>query len=687
MELALQVVGLKMTGKIEDAKNVAMRIVGGGGGGGPDNQNSYGHDTPNMQLSDHPPAPFSRDFRPLLFGRAGETENFEKAVIDFLSILDTPLDSFSFPHSITTSEAISQTTPTGQSLLHLATYMRLPALVEWLIRHEADIDARDKNGYTALHFAALVACTECARIMVSGGADREIVNYLGKTAEEIAPKGFFDAVLPIPIGGGDFFCDDDGDDGDVESEIDIVKEEEGEAGWGDVEDEEEEHGEREVSRDGITKTRKWLKRHTPRRIARKKKNAKKVVANRGRGTPRRSLDISPRAATPSSFSSSPSKLFTEIKSKNDLPSSTTVPLERPNSDGMRAAAAASPSDVDDAKQTASFIDLIHRTLTQLSDLPKKTPLALPFPNLLLPDLKKGNIGMPGWNALPQLPQIPMAFSVFVIPTPAWPWFLAGFGSDANDSSNDNDDHGKGSEDRKEKVADIQTQGVEEEKMMGDVGETNKPNAREWRAMWERWFALVMAKQQEQQLDRDIPPPEYTPRAAGHAESAAHGTWEEGADTYTLHEGNKMDTDAVHVSIPTGEGEQQGAVQSWSSLEVSSLQDNDNVTTTTTTRGSCLQRTQQHTHSHSHSIGYNNDIHIPLPREELDAYTYQPPVKQKQKRRKGESRFSDHEVGLMKSLKDDRMLLRFWLPVLLRESLSFNCVYWVFLSAFFFLFLL
>jgi uncharacterized protein len=28
MELALQVVGLKMTGKLEDAKSIAMRIVG-----------------------------------------------------------------------------------------------------------------------------------------------------------------------------------------------------------------------------------------------------------------------------------------------------------------------------------------------------------------------------------------------------------------------------------------------------------------------------------------------------------------------------------------------------------------------------------------------------------------------------------------------------------------------------------
>jgi len=628
MELALQVVGLKMTGKLEDAKNVAMRIVGGGSGGGPDNQNSYGPDTPNTQLSNNPLTPFNRDFRPLFFGRVGETENFEKAVIDFLSILDTPLDSFSFPHSITTIEAISQTTPTGQSLLHLATYMRLPALAEWLIKHEADIDARDKNGYTALHFAALVACSECTRIMVSRGADREIVNCLGKTAEEIAPDGFFDAVLPLPIGGGHLFCNDDGDDGDVESEIDIMDDEEGEVGWADVEDEEE-HGEREVSRDEIIRTKKWLKRCMSRRAARKKKNAKKMVASvvvGGRSTPRRLTDISPRAATPSSFSSSPSKLSTDPKSKNESPSSTAVPLERPNSDGMRAAA--SSPDADDAKQTASFVNLIHRTLTQLSYLPRKTPLALPFPNLPLPDLKRGNIGMPGWNALSQLPQIPMAFSVFVIPTPAWPWFLAGFGSDVNNDNN----NGNEKCDVEDKVGNIQTQGVEQE-TIGDVGETNKPNAREWRAMWERWFALVMAKQQEQ-VDRDIPPPEYTPRDAGLTVSAAHDTSEEGVDNCTLHEGLKKDTDSVHVPIPTG-GPQQVAVRSQSSLEVSSLQDNNNATTTVAAAagGSGLQQ-----HTHSHSIGYNNDIHIPLPREELDAYTYQPPVKQKQKRRKGESRW-------------------------------------------------
>ncbi|KAF9051092.1 hypothetical protein BDZ89DRAFT_524536 [Hymenopellis radicata] len=84
MELALQVVGLKMTGKIEEAKNVAMRIVGSAGESDPN-----GSASASMQFSSHA----TRDLRPLLFIRAGETENFESLMIDFLSIMDTPVDS------------------------------------------------------------------------------------------------------------------------------------------------------------------------------------------------------------------------------------------------------------------------------------------------------------------------------------------------------------------------------------------------------------------------------------------------------------------------------------------------------------------------------------------------------------------------------------------------------------------
>ena len=84
MELALQVVGLKMTGKIEEAKNVAMRIVGNAGD--PSDSQNGSNMTGAMQLSPS----LTRDLRPLLLIRAGENEDFQSLIIDFLSILDAP---------------------------------------------------------------------------------------------------------------------------------------------------------------------------------------------------------------------------------------------------------------------------------------------------------------------------------------------------------------------------------------------------------------------------------------------------------------------------------------------------------------------------------------------------------------------------------------------------------------------
>ena len=90
MELALQVVGLKMTGKIEDARDVAMRIVNTTG---PDNMGSTpgGGHPGTMQLATSAPAP-TADMRNLLLARAGagESGDFEQLMLDFLRVLDTP---------------------------------------------------------------------------------------------------------------------------------------------------------------------------------------------------------------------------------------------------------------------------------------------------------------------------------------------------------------------------------------------------------------------------------------------------------------------------------------------------------------------------------------------------------------------------------------------------------------------
>src|ERR1700733_727775 len=85
MELALQVVGLKMTGKLEDAKSVAMRIVG------PSNDDApSGSNAPNeTQLTANS---ISLGLRSALH-HMGPWNGLEQMVIDLLSLLDVQIDT------------------------------------------------------------------------------------------------------------------------------------------------------------------------------------------------------------------------------------------------------------------------------------------------------------------------------------------------------------------------------------------------------------------------------------------------------------------------------------------------------------------------------------------------------------------------------------------------------------------
>ena len=318
MELALQVVGLKMTGKIEDAKNVAMRIVGNAGGDGSDPQ---GANNNIMQLA---PLSTTRDLRPLLFARAGENDNFESLIVDFLSIIDAPLDN-SAPDSISTLDAISHASASGQqTLLHFASFLGFSSLTSFLVKHGADLDARDRNGFTPLHFAAISGSISCVSILVEAGADLAIVNVLGKTPREIAVPGFFDDILPMQEDQESDWqssVDDDGDLGDAEDDEDLQ----------------------------ITRMQR-------RRVSRR--TSRVNVLRSGKYTPRRSADVS-RAATPS-----PS--LDDKASKSDAPA---------NEDG----------DSSDAKRAASFMEkMIQRTLAQFP-APQGIIPQLPIPHL--PDLR------------------------------------------------------------------------------------------------------------------------------------------------------------------------------------------------------------------------------------------------------------------------------------------------------------
>ncbi|KAG8213932.1 hypothetical protein J3R82DRAFT_10678, partial [Butyriboletus roseoflavus] len=223
MELALQVVGLKMTGKIEDAKNIALRIVGSTGTeDSPSGSSSAADDI--MQVA----SPSFHDIRPLLFLRLGERHNYEAAVMKFLSLIDVSVEKHSGLHP---AVAVSHATSSGQTLLHLSAFFKFASLTEFLIARGIDLDARDRNGYTALHFAVLVQSKECARLLVVAGADLEIVNALGMTPQDIAPSGFFEGIVYHVVPEDDLRSrtnledeDEDGEShlGDVESDEDAT---------------------------------------------------------------------------------------------------------------------------------------------------------------------------------------------------------------------------------------------------------------------------------------------------------------------------------------------------------------------------------------------------------------------------------------------------------------------------------
>lgn len=198
MELALQVVGLKMTGRIGQAKDIAMRIVsnntgmdmgGGLGGGGGIAGGSQLADVLASSLTAHrTPATSRRTSSADLVGEAAEqgaSRDFQSSIISLLSVADVDMDE-EVPTSIPLEDAMTLSNSEGQTLLHLAAILGFHRLIKWLLERGADVDARDKNGFTALHFAASSGRLACARLLLEAGADLEVVDGRGRSARQLA---------------------------------------------------------------------------------------------------------------------------------------------------------------------------------------------------------------------------------------------------------------------------------------------------------------------------------------------------------------------------------------------------------------------------------------------------------------------------------------------------------------------
>ena len=355
-----------------------MRIVTG-----PSPDNNQGTMNPNgaMQLASSANSTF--DIRQLLLARASDSGDFQKLILDFLGLMDVDVSS---PSASPLEACVSLTTASGQTLLHLATILNFPQVVSFLLSHQVDIDARDKNGFTALHFAGCSGNSECARLLLEAHADTEIVNALGKTAAEIAPTDFFDHLYPDNTSSSGWSVDDS-----LEEE---------EAAWAD----EEFSSDDQVVKQPIQR----------RRPERGNSYLRERLSRRSSDAELRKVDSDP-----------PLPPLPSISSTSDLKK------------------AAEAGIVDEKQAIASWMDMVQRTFAQLQH---PQGMISQIPNLPLPQLPHIP-GMPAWGALPQMPAV---FPVIVpmtnlpnLPIPA-SWALWGArqeGSGENDPNSNPDGEG------------------------------------------------------------------------------------------------------------------------------------------------------------------------------------------------------------------------------------------------------
>lgn len=192
IELALQVVGLKMNGRIEDAREIAKRIISSSNGRIPpalyrqlDGQGGSGGNNASIGMS-----------------RTQLDANLT-ACIDLI-----------FSHGVQKVSSWELATREGQTMLHLACILGLPRFVAALTEAGADVDAQDKNGYTPLHFAALHEHYDVVQTLLDDGADAGLPAADGMTPLDIGGELVKDLILRDYSG---FEDDDMSSDDDSES--------------------------------------------------------------------------------------------------------------------------------------------------------------------------------------------------------------------------------------------------------------------------------------------------------------------------------------------------------------------------------------------------------------------------------------------------------------------------------------
>jgi hypothetical protein len=160
--MALWLVGRKLTGTDQTPSSVANLILS----------------HPQFRLSVDPGEGFGDGMSHSLFAAA----DLEHNVMRLISLIDFD------PHEsvMHAREALSLAWTDGKTLIHLSALLGFYELTAELIARDVDLDKRDVNGFTALHYTALYGQASCTRLLIDGGADRDIVDAWGRVAREVA---------------------------------------------------------------------------------------------------------------------------------------------------------------------------------------------------------------------------------------------------------------------------------------------------------------------------------------------------------------------------------------------------------------------------------------------------------------------------------------------------------------------
>jgi len=172
MELALQVVGVKLTGKIDDAKQIALKIVNS-------NQDTF---TRAMQLQQQQQ------------GRQNSMpENnlhfYHKNTEDLIFICIKQLFENHSLNGFAVDLNKIKYKGTHHTMLMLAVIQGAHNLAELCLTHGADVNLQDANGYTALHYAAMHGYIGMTKLLLAhNNVDLSLKTITGKTAMKIAQE-------------------------------------------------------------------------------------------------------------------------------------------------------------------------------------------------------------------------------------------------------------------------------------------------------------------------------------------------------------------------------------------------------------------------------------------------------------------------------------------------------------------